>query len=233
MTFTAIAPAGFTAHARSPHLEVAGQPDQFAVPDACGEIRVLIADGQALVRAGLRSLLEAGGSIDVVGEAATGDEALAMAPLSRPDVVLIDAPLPGLDCIEATRVMSAESGVILITASEADERMVVSPATAKTRVSRAMIKLNARDRAAVVIFAYEAALVGPHVGAASRRKTGHCRVPTIASAVRPVCGPPRTTHAGTAAAPVAGEGAGGRTTTAARSRTTLRSPVSPNSEERS
>ena len=59
--------------------------------------RVLIADGQALVRAGFRLLLEADRHITVVGEAATGEEAVALAHRTRPDVVLIDARLPGLD----------------------------------------------------------------------------------------------------------------------------------------
>src|SRR4051794_12082733 len=63
--------------------------------------RVLIADGQALVRAGLRALLEGSGTITVVGEATSGDEAVAQARRIRPDVVVIDASLPGLDCVEA------------------------------------------------------------------------------------------------------------------------------------
>jgi PleD family two-component response regulator len=60
-------------------------------------VRVLIADGQALVRAGLRVLLDADERISVVGEAASGEETVALAGQLRPDVVLIDAGLPGLD----------------------------------------------------------------------------------------------------------------------------------------
>ena len=62
---------------------------------AAPAVRVLVADGQALVRAGFRALLEADGQISVVGEASTGEEAVALARSLRPDVVLIDATLPG------------------------------------------------------------------------------------------------------------------------------------------
>src|SRR3954451_1257541 len=86
--------------------------------------RVLIADGQALVRAGLRVLLETAGTITVTGEATSGDEAVALARATRPDVVVMDASLPGLDCVEAARRVLAESGtaVMLLTSSEDDER---------------------------------------------------------------------------------------------------------------
>jgi DNA-binding NarL/FixJ family response regulator len=213
-------------------------------------IRVVVADGHALVRAGFRALLERRPAIEVVGEAADGEEAVALALRLRPDVVLIDGSLPGLDCVEATRRTLSETGaaVMLLTGSEADERMfdalragasglmlkdteatelvravellargeallsppiarrliaelaarpepqvpesdlldeltarerevvalvalglnndeiaariVVTPATAKTHVSRAMVKLHARDRAQLVVFAYEAGLAG-------------------------------------------------------------------------
>jgi DNA-binding NarL/FixJ family response regulator len=217
--------------------------------------RVLIADGQALVRAGLRVLLETNQRITVVGEAACGEEAVALARRLRPDVVLIDARLPGLDSVEATGRMFSESrvAVMLLTANEGDERifaalragasglllkdtepaelvlavellargeallsprltrrliaelasrpepasaspglldeltarerevvalvalglsngeiaerLVVTPATAKTHVSRAMVKLDARDRAKLVVLAYEAGLVVPRAQA--------------------------------------------------------------------
>jgi len=212
-------------------------------------IRVLVADGQALVRAGVRLVLEADERITVVGEAGTGEETVALVEEVHPDVVMIDARLPGLDSVETTRRTVSESGVavMLLTAGESDERifaalragasgllpkdtqpselvqaieavaqgeallspgltrrlidefaaraepaspnpelveeltarerevvslvalglsngeiaekLVVSPATAKTHVSRAMVKLHARDRAKLVVFAYEAGLV--------------------------------------------------------------------------
>jgi DNA-binding NarL/FixJ family response regulator len=212
-------------------------------------IRVLVADGQALVRAGVLLLLEVDERITVVGEAASGEETVALVEQIRPDVVMIDTRLPGLDSVEATRRIVSESGVavMLLTAGESDERifaalragasgllpkdtqptqlvqaiealargeallspgltrrlidefaaraepaspnpelldeltarerevvalvalglsngeiaerLVVSPATAKTHVSRAMVKLRARDRAKLVVFAYEVGLV--------------------------------------------------------------------------
>jgi DNA-binding NarL/FixJ family response regulator len=236
-------------------LDRARLPHPSGPVAASPPVRVLIADGQGLVRAGFRALLEDDERISVVGEAATGDEAVALARQIRPDVVMIDARLPGLDSVEATSRMFAESGVavMLLTASEADERifdalragasglllkdtepaelvravealargeallspsltrrliaelasrpepaspspelldeltarerevvalvghglgnddiaerLVVSPATAKTHVSRAMVKLHAHDRAKLVVFAYEAGLVAPRVEA--------------------------------------------------------------------
>jgi DNA-binding NarL/FixJ family response regulator len=66
-------------------------------------LRVLIADDQALVRAGFRMILEAQPDIEVVGEAADGDAAVRLARRHRPDVVLMDVRMPGLDGLEATR----------------------------------------------------------------------------------------------------------------------------------
>lgn len=66
-------------------------------------IRVLIADDQALVRAGFHAILETQEDIDVVGEAADGAEAVQVARTVRPDVVLMDIRMPGLDGIEAMR----------------------------------------------------------------------------------------------------------------------------------
>src|SRR3954469_913897 len=221
-------------------------------------VRVLIADGQALVRAGFRLLLEANPGITVVGEAASGEEAVVLADRLRPDVALIDARLPGLDSVEATgKIFSASgvevmllmpsaddarifaairagaSGLLLkdtepaelvravgalarggaplpppprarrlrselaarpepsapspelvgeLTARELEvvtlvalglsndeiaERLIVSPATAKTHVCRSMVKLHAHDRAKLVVFAYEAGLVVPRADAPS------------------------------------------------------------------
>jgi|tagenome__1003787_1003787.scaffolds.fasta_scaffold20724825_2 DNA-binding NarL/FixJ family response regulator len=222
---------------------------------AAPAVRVLIADGQALVRAGVRALLESGGRISVVGEASAGEEAVAEARRLRPEVVLLDATLPGMDCVEATRRILAEPGiaVMLLTATEQDERifaslragarglllkdtepaelvraiellargdallspsltrrliaelasvpdpqlprserldeltprerevvalvalglsnpdiaerLVISPATSKTHVSRAMLKLGARDRSQLVAFAFHAGLAVPRMRA--------------------------------------------------------------------
>jgi DNA-binding NarL/FixJ family response regulator len=71
-------------------------------------IRVLVADDQALVRAGFRKILEADPTIEVVGEAADGLEAVECSRLQVPDVVLMDIRMPGLDGIAATRRLSEE-----------------------------------------------------------------------------------------------------------------------------
>jgi len=88
------------------------------------DISLLIVDDQALVRMGFRMLLEAEPGIRVVGEAATGDEALRLARELRPRVVLMDVRMPGLDGIAATRKLlelSPESRVIILTTFDLDE----------------------------------------------------------------------------------------------------------------
>jgi DNA-binding NarL/FixJ family response regulator len=66
-------------------------------------IRVLLADDEELVRAGLRLVLEADGEISVIAEATDGEQAVALAQQHRPDVVVIDIRMPGVDGLEATR----------------------------------------------------------------------------------------------------------------------------------
>jgi DNA-binding NarL/FixJ family response regulator len=211
-------------------------------------LRLLIADGQGLVRAGLRALLEQQPGLRVVADAATGDEAVAAAERTCPDVVLLDLDLPPAGGVAATRrihgtpvvllmppgsddavfaaLRAGARGLILkdaapeelvsavyaaaageaplaprfarrvvadllarperlgpapaqleeLTAREREvvalvayglsnqeiaERLVVTRATAKTHVSRALCKLHARDRAQLVALAYEAGLVRP------------------------------------------------------------------------
>jgi DNA-binding NarL/FixJ family response regulator len=77
--------------------------------------RVLIVDDQPLMRAGFKSVLEASGQVDVVGEAATGAQAIGQARRLDPDVVLMDVRMPDMDGIEATRRMPKQKVLILTT----------------------------------------------------------------------------------------------------------------------
>jgi DNA-binding NarL/FixJ family response regulator len=89
-------------------------------------IRVALVDDQALVRAGFAALLDAEDDIEVVGEAADGDEALRLLRRTQPDVVLMDIRMPGLDGIGATKQIAADAAlaslhVIILTTFELDE----------------------------------------------------------------------------------------------------------------
>ncbi len=214
-------------------------------------IAVLLVDDQDLIRLGLRALLEATDGFVVAGEAADGLSAVNQAAATRPDVVLMDIRMPGIDGLEATRRIVADPAlaatrVLVLTTFEHDQyvfealhagasgfllkdippttlleairtvaeggallspsvtrtlirefthntprpltphpqlgrltdrerqvvelvangmsnhevagHLVLSPATARTHVSRAMVKLGARDRAQLVVFAYQSGL---------------------------------------------------------------------------
>ena len=89
-------------------------------------IRVLIADDQAVIRTGLRLILDAQPDIEVVGEAADGNEAILLAHELRPDVGLFDIRMPGLDGLEATRRLAGPTvadplAIVVITTFDLDE----------------------------------------------------------------------------------------------------------------
>ena len=88
------------------------------------QIRVLIADDHPLFRDGLRTLLQSGTDTEVVGEAATGDEAIAKAATLQPDVILMDLNMPGINGIEATRRIlhtSPHISILVVTMYEDDD----------------------------------------------------------------------------------------------------------------
>jgi len=89
-------------------------------------VRVVLADDQALLRTGFRMILEAEEGVEIVGEAADGSDAVRLAELYRPDVVLMDVRMPVLDGIEATRAITSSDAagatrVLILTTFDLDE----------------------------------------------------------------------------------------------------------------
>ncbi|WP_267489823.1 response regulator [Actinomyces bovis] len=105
------------------------QPGQAEAPDpaptaAPNPIRVVLADDQALMRMGFRMVLEAEEGIEVVGEASDGSSALAQARALRPDVILMDVRMPGMNGIEATKEITSQypaTRVLILTTFDLDE----------------------------------------------------------------------------------------------------------------
>ena len=88
------------------------------------DVRVLVADDEALLRAGLRAILETADGVRVVGEAADGEQAVALSREERPDVVLMDVQMPRLGGLDAARLILAEPDgpqVIMLTTFDLDE----------------------------------------------------------------------------------------------------------------
>jgi len=95
-----------------------------AAPDPPYPIRVLVVDDQELVRSGFCVILDTAEGITVVGEAANGQAALSAAVAHRPDVVLMDIRMPGMDGLEATRLLTrgpAAPKVVMLTTFDLDE----------------------------------------------------------------------------------------------------------------
>ncbi len=97
----------------------------MSTPVSAPSVRLLLCDDHAVIRAGLRALLSSAEGIDVVGEAATGEEALAMAARLRPDVVLMDLQLDGgMDGVTATRHLTEDGAagprVLVLTMFDTD-----------------------------------------------------------------------------------------------------------------
>ncbi|MGZ9190159.1 MAG: response regulator, partial [Nitrospira sp.] len=96
-------------------LSVAVNRRLTTINQACGVIRVLLVDDHAMVRQGLRTVLDRYPDVTIVGEAGNGLEAVTMAAELMPDVILMDIKLPLMDGIEATkRIKAAQPGVVVI-----------------------------------------------------------------------------------------------------------------------
>jgi DNA-binding NarL/FixJ family response regulator len=146
-------------------------------------ISVLLADDQHLVRAGFRSLLKRDRDIVVVGEASTGDEAVRTARATRPDVVLMDIRMPGLDGIAATRQIIGDPAlhdcrVLILTTFETDEYVFAALAAGASGFLTKEIEPDGLRHAVRVVAAGDA-LLSPSV---TRRVVGQFAHRPVAAA---------------------------------------------------
>ncbi|SFP57289.1 two component transcriptional regulator, LuxR family [Geodermatophilus dictyosporus] len=127
---------------------------------------VLLADDEALVRAGLRMILESEPGLDVVAEAADGAEAVAQCRTHRPDVALLDVRMPGIDGLDAARRILAEAGldtaVVMLTTFDSDDALL---AAIEAGAAGFLLKSMPRDRlvSAVRAAASGEALLAPEI----------------------------------------------------------------------
>jgi DNA-binding NarL/FixJ family response regulator len=148
-------------------------------------LHVVIADDQALVRAGFRMILEADGDLQVVGEAADGEQAIAVVRRLDPDVALMDVRMPVLDGLEATRRIlssgNARPRVIMLTTFDADEYVY---AALRAGASGFLLKDVSPEQlvAAVRLVAAGDALLAPSI---TRRLVERFAVPTRAPLAEP------------------------------------------------
>ncbi|MFF1611973.1 response regulator [Amycolatopsis sp. NPDC058278] len=125
-------------------------------------IRVVLADDQPLIRAGLCMVVTGTPDIEVVGEAGTGTEAVQLTRDLRPEVVVMDIRMPGMNGIEATRMITAESRVVILTTFDDDNNVY---AALRAGASGFLVKDMALDDilTAVRVVAAGNALIAPTV----------------------------------------------------------------------
>ena len=159
-------------------------------------IRVVLADDQALIRAGFRVLVEAAGDVEVVGEAVNGEQAVALARVERPDVILMDLRMPEVDGLEATRRIAADGDlagvkVVILTTFETDDyvyqalRAGASGFLVKDAEPEELIR-------AVRVVARGEALLSPSVTRrliATFARRGPANGPSVRSSAGPAVGP--------------------------------------------
>ena len=148
-------------------------------------IRVLIADDQALVREGLELLLGQFAELEVVGVAADGESALAMAVETRPDVVLMDLVMPGMDGIDATRQILAvlPRAQVVILSAYADDESIFAAISAGASGYLTKDSGGEQIRRAIVTVQAGGALLDPHI---QRRLLDHVRTATVKHPPEPV-----------------------------------------------
>ncbi|MGW3420346.1 response regulator [Streptomyces phaeochromogenes] len=153
-------------------------------------VRVVLADDQPLVRAALRMVIGEAPGLEVVGEAGTGAEAVALAGTERPDVVVMDIRMPGMDGIEATRLITEGSGgsqVIMLTTFDDDDYLY---GALRAGAAGFLVKDMALDDIldAIRVVATGDGLLAPSVTRRLIREFAERPVPTAASGARTALG---------------------------------------------